>query len=79
MTGDKKYCIGCEDNFYNGNNDMGIKECWDFEDAKVVSRYRIGWWVPQDRKENFVRVTTHDCHSERGSFAFYNRLPAHLT
>ncbi len=33
-----KYCAGCRDNFYNGNNGLGIKRCWHLKDAKVVFR-----------------------------------------
>lgn len=73
---DKVYCVGCGDNFYNGSNDMGIKECWNFKSAKVVNRFRIGWWTPQDRKENFTKVTTFNCHKEIGRFAFYDKLPS---
>jgi len=32
----RKYCIRCRDNFYNGNNEYGIQECWCLDDAKVV-------------------------------------------
>ena len=78
MEKDKQYCIGCEDNFYNGNNSLKIKECWNFKTAKVVTKYRIGWWTPQDKKENFQKVTVHNCHSETGRFAFYDKLPEHL-
>ena len=31
---DRKHCVGCEDDFYNGNNDLGVDECWCREDAK---------------------------------------------
>jgi len=31
-----KYCIGCRENFYNNNNQYGIKECWLLKDAKVI-------------------------------------------
>ena len=78
MKRDKKYCSGCDDNFCNGNNSMGIRECWGFKTAKVVSKYMIGWWIPQNRKENFTKVTTHSCHSETGRFAYYDKLPSHL-
>jgi len=37
----RKYCIGCRDNFYNGNNPYGIKECWNLKDAKFVKRKKI--------------------------------------
>lgn len=32
----KSMCEGCSDNFYNGGNPYGIKECWHFKDAKVA-------------------------------------------
>jgi len=37
----KLYCGGCEDNFYNGNNSYGIKECWNLESAKVVMKKEV--------------------------------------
>ncbi len=73
-----KYCSGCHDNFYNRNNELGIKECWNLKTAKVITVFAIGWWTPQDKKENFMRITTLDCHKEPGSFAFYKSLPKHL-
>lgn len=33
-----KYCIGCRDNFYNGNNPYGIKECWLLKSARLKWR-----------------------------------------
>lgn len=35
---DKKHCHGCRDDFYNGNNPMGVKVCWCLADAKLVPR-----------------------------------------
>ena len=32
----KRNCIGCRDNFYNGNNNLGVKECWGFKTAELV-------------------------------------------
>ena len=32
----KSMCRGCRDDFYNGGNPYGTKECWHFKDAKVV-------------------------------------------
>ena len=78
MKRDKQYCVSCHDDFYNGNNEMGIKECWGFKSAKVVAKFRIGWWTPQDKKENFTKVTTHNCHTNTGAYAFYDKLPKHL-
>lgn len=78
MRGDKKYCVGCDQNFYNGNNQMGISECWHLKAAKLVTKYVIGWWVPQDRKDNFTKIKTNNCHTETGRFAYYDKLPSHL-
>ena len=37
-----KHCIGCEDNFYNDNNNYGIKKCWCLDDAKLIERKQVG-------------------------------------
>lgn len=31
-------CRGCRNDFYNGNNDIGVKECWSLKSAKIVKR-----------------------------------------
>lgn len=71
----KDLCRGCRDDFYNGT---GADECWLFKKAAVVKRWRIGWWTQQDRKENFTRVTTLDCHHAPGKYAQTEKLPQHL-
>ena len=50
----KEECSNCEDNFYNGNNDLGVKVCWNFKDAKIIKRKKVGLndrppynWKPQ--------------------------------
>lgn len=74
----RQYCTGCRDDFYNGQNAIGVKECWHLKTAKVVKRWRIGWWTPQDKAEHFRRVTTLDCHNAPGQYAQYAALPTHL-
>lgn len=51
---EKSHCSGCEQNFYNGNNGLGIKECWSFKDARLIKRKQVGindtppWtWKPE--------------------------------
>ena len=78
MKADKKHCAGCRDDYYNHGNNSTTGECWSFEKAKVITAYRIGWWTPQDEEDNFIKVITHDCHSEPGQYAFYKSLPKHL-
>lgn len=36
MINPQKDCRGCEQNFYNGNNPYGIKECWSVPSARLV-------------------------------------------
>jgi len=38
---DKKHCVGCRDNFYNGNNDLGVRQCWSLKSAKLVMRKEV--------------------------------------
>lgn len=71
-----KYCQGCRQNFYNGNNKLGIKECWHLSNAKIVTRYRIHWWTAPIKPGAFTKVRTLNCHHEPGQFAFYKELPA---
>ena len=79
MKADKTYCLGCSQNYYNGNNEVGIKECWSFKSAKAVTRFRIGWWTIPDSKDRFTKVTTNSCHIATGRYADHEKLPAHVT
>ena len=63
---DKKHCYGCDNNFYNGNNELGVKECWSFKDAKLVKRISIGHWENPPYKDKTVR-TIPSCYHERGN------------
>lgn len=64
---DLALCAGCQENFYNGNNPMGIKVCWNLEDSKVVRRkfvpmsMRPPWDLPSEK--------TRDCHRRKGYVA----------
>lgn len=35
---DTIHCVGCKDNFYNGNNPYGIEKCWGLR-AMRLDRY----------------------------------------
>lgn len=60
----RKYCPGCRNNFYNGNNPYGVQECWSLPSAKVVWRKRvhINQRPPWNQKPQRVL----DCYHERG-------------
>lgn len=63
----RKYCIGCRDNFYNGNNEYGIKECWCLDDAKVVKKK----FVPMDMRPpwDIPPQKTLSCYRKKGYVA----------
>lgn len=35
-------CLGCNDNFYNGNNRLGVSRCWMLDKARLVRRKQVG-------------------------------------
>lgn len=37
----KSDCEGCYDNFYNGNNDLGVIECMRFSTGKMIVQKKI--------------------------------------
>lgn len=61
---DKKHCAGCEQNFYNGNNPYGIKECWSLKDATVILRRRVGIWEPPPWKAKPESLP--NCYQQKG-------------
>lgn len=77
----KQYCSGCRQNFYNGNNPHGIKECWSLKTAKLVKRFKIYWWTPMDKASNFEEVKVLSCYNdlENGhGNAYLCNIPSHL-
>lgn len=36
-----EHCVGCDDNFYNGNNPHGIPRCWNLDTAVLKMRKRV--------------------------------------
>lgn len=61
----KQMCVGCRNNFYNGNNNLGVTECWNFPTAKIVSRKKVGLWDTPPWEHQPV-VKTLSCHHEQG-------------
>lgn len=41
MRKSKDMCAGCEDDFYNGKNSYGIKECWSYKNAEIKLRKAV--------------------------------------
>lgn len=68
----KALCAGCRDEYYNG---LGAVECWSYQGAQVVTRYRIGWWTTPDTPGAFTKVETLNCHHAPGKYALQEKLP----
>lgn len=75
MSKDAAMCAGCRENFYNGHNQLGVPQCWSLKTAKVVKRWKLGWWTTPDTPGAFQEVKTFSCHHETGKYAFYDKLP----
>lgn len=68
---DTKACIGCRNNFYNGNNTLGVKQCWNVKGAKIVKRKKIAVWAPPvDGVLPGHVVSVPNCYHETG-YVFY--------
>ncbi len=48
---EKKHCRGCKDNFYNGNNPLGVSQCWSFDpNKKLVTRFVLSVDAPMNQR-----------------------------
>lgn len=59
-----RHCSGCHDNFYNGNNDLGVERCWNLKSAKVVWRKEVSIDQKPPWKQKAKRVL--DCYHRPG-------------
>lgn len=59
----RKYCVRCTENFYNGYNNMGVKECWFLKSAKVIWRKRVSIHQRPPWDQKAIRVL--NCQHER--------------
>ena len=73
---DKKNCIGCRENFYNGNNDLGVKECWNLESAELKTRFRICNSTPMNIKSAYIKSRKPSCYREVG-YTYLERIPSY--
>lgn len=80
MAGDLKHCVGCRDDFYNigYGKAMSINGagCSSLAKAKVVTRYKLGWWTTPDTPGAFTKVRTNSCHHAPGRYVMQEHLPS---
>lgn len=72
----KSHCIGCRDNFYNGNNPYGISRCWLLEKAKLITRYRLSINTPMNQKSGYLKEKLPNCYTENGHI-FLKEIPGY--
>ena len=62
-------CIGCYNNFYNGNNPYGVAQCWSYPKAVVEKRLLVSihqtppynaklaaWYLSCFRRQGYAAV-----------------------
>jgi len=70
IQGKLELCAGCENNFYNGNNQLGVKQCWSLPKASIVHKKKISINdVPPWKTQPIVRILS--CRREKG-YVFYD-------
>jgi hypothetical protein len=70
-----QHCAGCRDNFYNGNNGLGVKQCWCLAKAKLVTKFRIGRDVPMNIREAYVKVRVPSCYHDW--YCYLDQIPSY--
>jgi len=60
----KTDCVGCYNNYYNGNNDIGVRECLYFSSAKIVRRKQVH--INQQPPWTQRPISVPDCYRQGG-------------
>ena len=63
---DVRHCSLCVNNFYNGNNPMGVQRCWLLDTAELKPMYRISVNAPMGVRANYERVQAPSCCHQIG-------------
>lgn len=60
----RKHCSGCREDFYNGSNPYGIKECWNLKSARLVWKKQIHInQVPPWKQKPIKVLNCYGCHN----------------
>ena len=68
----KGLCAGCREDWYNSNMPDG---CWHYKSAKVVRRWRQGWWIQGDAPRAFQECIVLSCYHQPGQYGYNEALP----
>ena len=72
----KSDCIGCRNNFYNGNNPLGVSECWSLKSAVMKTRFELGTNVPMWIREAYRKVRKPSCYHGKG-YVYLESIPVY--
>lgn len=64
MKKSKQMCNGCRNDFYNGNNDLGVSSCWSFDGATVQNKIKIPIHQRPPYHQKPIKVLS--CFHQRG-------------
>lgn len=69
-------CVGCRNNFYNGNNGLGVQRCWSLDSAKMKTRYELHRDTPMNLRSRYFKVRKPDCYHQTG-YVYLDAIPAY--
>lgn len=70
-------CRGCEQDFYNGNNPLGVKRCWSFDDAQIVTRFKLSVDCPMGQRSGYVKMEVPSCYQQK-RYIFMKAIPDYV-
>lgn len=71
-----EHCSGCRNNFYNGNNSLGVTRCWSLEKATLETRYSLGKNVPMNIREAYFKCKKPSCYHSTG-YIYLKEIPSY--
>jgi len=71
-----EHCSGCRNNFYNGNNSLGVARCWSLESAKLVTKYELSKNCPMNIREAYFKCKKPSCYHSTG-YVYLDSIPSY--
>lgn len=69
----RSMCAGCYDDFYNGNNQLGVAECWNFDSAVLVKSKEVPIWRSPPYNDIHCEYRL-SCYRKQGYVYLENKL-----
>lgn len=75
MKATRQNCSGCRNNFYNGNNSLGVAECWSLKSATVETKFSLGRNTPMNIREAYFKCSVPSCY-HNSSEVYLDAIPS---